>query len=410
MMNNKKSNSSGSFFKKRSRSFSEGRPSNHGQRSFGGRRKKPMRKQEVFNPADFVKKAVGTPKEEVFVKNSFKDFAIHEQIKKNILERGYEKPTPIQDQIIPHLLEEKDVVGSASTGTGKTAAFLIPLIDNVVQKKTERVLILAPTRELAEQIYTEFIIFKRGLPVYGALCIGGEHIVKQYKQLDRVPEFVIGTPGRLMDLQKRGKLDFSTFTTIVLDEFDTMLDMGFIHDVKHVMAALPSERHAVFFSATMPSKIERLIAEFLKNPVKVAVSSRPSSDNVNQEVVSLNGRNKFDVLCELLERKDFEKVLVFGKTKRDTHNLSMSLKRLNISAVAIHGDKSQDQRKRALKQFRTNKVKIMLATDVISRGLDIDNVTHVINYDLPQTFEDYVHRIGRTGRGGKTGTALTFVD
>lgn len=425
---NRSSNAAGSNsgfggFKKRNRSggggFGNGgggRGGFGGRRSFGGPRgggsgsRRNFREPRVFDPSQFVKAAVANVKADVAIKHEFSDFLIHDQIKKNIYARNYEKPTPIQDQIIPHILEGRDIIGAATTGTGKTAAFLIPLIDNVLNKRTERVLILAPTRELAEQIYTELNLFKKNLPISSALCIGGASIGLQIRQLERYPHFVVGTPGRLADLEERNKIDFSEFTSIVLDEFDMMLDMGFINEVKNIMAKLPTSRHTVFFSATMPKKMVQLVDSFLNNPVKISVISQPAAENVNQDIIKIDGRDKLQLLCELLNRKDFEKVLVFGGTKRETNNLSKALSSLNIRVAAIHGDKSQDQRKRALNQFRSNKVSVLLATDVVSRGLDIDNVTHVINYSLPQTYEDYIHRIGRTGRGNKTGTAITFVN
>lgn len=339
------------------------------------------------------------------------DFAISDQIKRNITSRGYTTPTPIQDQIIPHLLEGKDVIGLAHTGTGKTAAFLIPLIDKVSRDSRQKVLIIAPTRELAVQIQEEHRQFAAGMNQTSVLCIGGVNIKAQVDRVRRVHHFVIGTPGRLIDLEKRGVLRLGDYHTVVLDEVDQMFDMGFIHAMKYIIAKLPQQRHSLFFSATLPESVREITSSFLKDPVTVSLkTSNSTSANVHQDVIKLNGRNKIDVLHDLLIKEDFKKVLLFGRTKHGMNKLEKILLDRGFKAAAIHGNKSQAQRQKALDMFKHNKVQILLATDVASRGLDIDNVSHVINYDLPQTYEDYIHRIGRTGRANKTGFALTFMD
>jgi len=369
------------------------------------------RKVVSFDPSMLVKKAVANTVQPTYIaKNKFVNFAIEEQLKQNILARGYETPTPIQDQAIPHILEGKDVIGLARTGTGKTAAFLIPLINKIYNQESGRVLIMAPTRELAVQIEAEFKLFARGMRLYSSLCIGGANINRQIDALRRNPHFVIGTPGRLIDLEKRRKLNFNSFSAIVLDEVDQMFDMGFVHDMKYVIARLPRERHSLFFSATLPSKLDNIIHSFLTNPVQVTVESQKASTNVNQDIVKINGQSKVELLHDLLIQEGFDKVLVFGRTKHGLNKLAKILFGRRFKVAVIHGNKSQNQRQKALREFKNNYVQILLATDIAARGLDIDNVTHVINYDLPQTHEDYIHRIGRTGRADKTGVALSFVE
>jgi len=357
-----------------------------------------------------VKKAVEQTPEKYIPKHVFSDFDLCGQLKMNIASRGYKEPTPIQDQVIPLLINNKDVVGIAKTGTGKTAAFLIPLINKVYKNKAEKVLIVAPTRELAVQIEAELQSFTKLIHLFSVVCIGGAPIGRQISGLRRNPNFVIGTPGRLKDLENRRILHFSDYSSIVLDEVDRMLDMGFMPDVKHIISRLPKQRQSLFFSATLPEKIRDVVRDFLKNPVSVSIQSDHASTNVDQDVVRVNGGVKVDLLHKLLNQKGFDKVLVFGRTKFGIERLVKDLKRRGFQAASIHGNKTQNQRQRALTEFKQNRIQILLATDIASRGLDIDNVTHVINYDLPESYEDYVHRIGRTGRIDRKGTALTFVD
>ncbi len=380
----------------------------------GGRR--GGRKVVSFDPSMFIQKAsidnrASEEQPEVYQnQHAFADFDINEQIKINLAQKGYTTPTPIQDQIIPYILEGRDAVGIASTGTGKTAAFLIPLIDKVLKHPTTRVLVVTPTRELALQIRDELITFSQNLPIYSAIVIGGSSISRQIERLQRRPAFVIGTPGRLKDLDLRHKLNFAHFDTIILDEVDRMLDMGFIHEVKRITDQLPEERQSLFFSATTDKKVEGIMQGFLRNPAFVAIKSTESKANIDQDIVNVRGKVKIDVLHDLLVQKEFQKVLVFGRTKHSMERLTVELSSRGFKVASIHGNKSQGQRQRALEQFRENRIQILLATDVVSRGLDIKDVTHVINYDLPETREDYIHRIGRTGRADKTGIALTFVD
>ncbi|MFA6519474.1 MAG: DEAD/DEAH box helicase [Candidatus Paceibacterota bacterium] len=359
----------------------------------------------------FMNKTVVTTEEPVFVpEHKFADFDINAHLKANILARKYENPTPIQDKAIPHALLGQDVVGLAETGTGKTAAFLIPLIDKVVKQKGERVLIMAPTRELAVQIEKELAGMAKGLGFRGMVAVGGANIGPQISQLKHDPAFVIGTPGRLKDLLERKALNLSGFGTVVLDEADRMLDMGFIDDMRTILGKMRKERHTLFFSATMGKDIEKLIGDFLTSPVIISVKTRDTPSSVDQDVVRIpRGKDKFDVLAEMLKDREFSRVLVFGRTKFGVEKLAKALSRLHIHAESIHGNKTQGARQRALEAFKAGKVSVLVATDVAARGIDIPAVSHVINYDLPSTYEDYVHRIGRTGRATMKGKALTFV-
>jgi len=298
----------------------------------------------------------------------------------------------------------------ARTGSGKTAAFLLPLINKVINNRNEKVLVIAPTRELAFQIETEFRDFARNLGIFSVVCIGGVSIDPQISSLRRRPNFVIGTPGRLKDLSNRGVLHFSDFGSIVLDEADRMLDMGFIPDVKFIISRLPQVRQSLFFSATLPDKMKEVANAFLKNPVTVSIESGKACINVEQIIVKVNGKPKIELLHDLLIQKGFNKVLVFGRTKWGIEKLAKALRERGFWVASIHGNKSQNQRQQALNKFKRNEIKVLVATDVASRGLDIQDVTHVINYDLPESYEDYIHRIGRTGRMDKKGIALTFVD
>jgi superfamily II DNA/RNA helicase len=342
--------------------------------------------------------------------NTFADFAVADSLKANIAKKGYELPTPIQDQAIPQVLLGKDVVGIANTGTGKTAAFLIPLIEKVLSYPKEQVLILVPTRELALQIEAELKGFTKGMRIFSVCCVGGAPMGPQLRALSYPNQFVIGTPGRVKDLIERKRIRPSEFRTVVLDEADRMLDMGFIGDMREIMGQMPEKRHTLFFSATLGKDIEKLIHDFLTDPVHIKVVTRETAENVEQDVVRAPYGEKLEVLTELLGKEECKKVLIFGRTKHGVEKLSQALRARGFHADALHGDKNQSQRNRALRAFREEKINILVATDVAARGLDIPDVSHVINYELPTNYEDYVHRIGRTGRGRKRGKALTFVD
>jgi ATP-dependent RNA helicase RhlE len=379
----------------------------------GGGGKGGKFKQAVFNDVSrFINKAVITEQVEHFVpEHQFIDFAIEDALKKNIVAKGYVTPTPIQDRSIPHVLRGADVVGIANTGTGKTAAFLIPLINKVLKDRNQRVLIMVPTRELAVQIGDELKGFTPGLRIASAICVGGASIYNQMSDLRKKPAFVIGTPGRLKDLLERKTLVLSSFSTVVLDEADRMLDMGFINDMRIILAQLTTPRHTLFFSATLSQEIEVLIKNFLTEPVRISVKTGDTAKNVEQDVVRVPaGGSKLEVLHDLLTKPAFNKVLIFGRTKHGVEKLAKALEARGFKSDSIHGNKTQSRRQRALDLFKKGHTQVLVATDVAARGLDISDVSHVINYELPATQEDYVHRIGRTGRAGKKGIALTFVE
>jgi superfamily II DNA/RNA helicase len=399
--------------KKSSNNFNNGKTSD--ARRFGGsnqgRSNQPKRVVKQFDPSVFIKKVEKQVASAPYsAKNKFSDFKIEDQIKQNIIDKGYEIPTPIQDQAIPYLLECRDIIATANTGTGKTAAFLISLINNVVTKKTNKVLIIAPTRELANQINEELKSFKTKLGLYSTLCIGGASMYLQEKELSKGPQFVVGTPGRLMDLENNRIINFSKFDAIVLDEVDTMLDMGFIRDIKYIISKLPVKRHSLFFSATIPQTLKPIMDSFLRNPVSVSVKTSQTSENVNQDIIKIDHKIKIDVLHDLLIKPEVKKSIIFVGTKRSADKLAKALKERGFTVATIHGDKTQSQRSKALAAFKEDTINILLATDVVARGIDIDDVSHVINYDLPQTHDDYIHRIGRTGRAGKIGQAITFIE
>lgn len=377
------------------------------------RRKLGVRPGERIDPAKFINKAMMAEGDEYFIpKHKFQDFKIDQRLIRAVANRGYKIPTPIQDQIMPHIIEGFDVVGIADTGTGKTAAFLLPLINKILQNSRQQILIIAPTRELAIQIDQEFKFFVReGMRIFSVCCIGGMSISKQISELRYNYNLIIGTPGRLKDLIERRMINLSKFKTVVLDEADRMLDMGFINDTRFIMNGLPKEHQTLFFAATFSNEIERIIKEFTKNPVRISVKTRDTSRNVEQDIIKIEqGKTKLDILNELLKKKEFNKVLIFGRTKYGVERLSKTLLRNGFRVESIHGNKNNSQRQRALDMFKAHRVQILVATDVAARGLDIADVSHVINYDLPATYDDYIHRIGRTGRWNKKGKALTFVE
>lgn len=386
-----------------------------GNNRFGKRRPKRNNQNGFSKHIDssmFIKKAEEFVKiEETVTKNTFEDFGLNETLLRNIKNKGYVKPTPIQDEVIKPVLENRDVLGIANTGTGKTAAFVLPLINKILKNPRERIIILAPTRELAMQIKQEIRSFTFDLKVYLAIAIGGAYIREQIIDIRRDPHIVIGTPGRIKDLNERRCLNLSKFTTVVLDEVDRMLDMGFINDIRMIVDQIPREkRQTLFFSATMDKKIEALIDTFLTDPVKISVKTQDSSCHVEQNIVRTRRDKKEETLCELLSQSHFKKVLVFGATKMMVEKLTNTLIQKGFNADSIHGDKQQNKRQRVLKAFKDNQIKILVATDVAARGLDVADITHVINYDKPNNYEDYIHRIGRTGRGNAKGYALTFVE
>lgn len=381
-------------------------------RSFGGRGYTQKRgpKKDYIHPSRFVKAA--KPVEEVVYEatHTFADFATHPLIKENIEAKGFTTPSPIQDQAIPLGLEGRDVIGIANTGTGKTVAFAIPVLNRLMNDPSAKALIVAPTRELAQQIEAELKAVGKKSGLYGALLIGGAPMGPQLRDLRSEPQIVIGTPGRIMDHMQRGSLDLSGFTIAVLDEVDRMLDMGFVNDVRTILGELHADRQSFFFSATLDRKVQDLIQTFSNEPVTVSVKTGNTSDSVHQDIVCYERvQDKLDQLHDILNKQEVAKAIIFDDTQRSVERLSQELVDRGFKADAIHGGKTQGQRQRALSRFKRNEVVILVATDVAARGIDVADVTHVINYSTPQSYEDYVHRIGRAGRAGRTGYALTFV-
>jgi len=396
-------------------SFRRSTNQNNGPRAFYNGRpiRFPRDRGAYINPEKFVNKAVVQADQADFMpQHQFRDFPLEERLQLNIKARGYRTPTPIQDGAIQPILEGRDLIGLANTGSGKTAAFLLPILHHLRQSQYHEVavLVLVPTRELATQIDEEFKVFAWGLNLYSALCVGGASINKQIAALDRRPQVVIGTPGRLTDLVDRRVLRLDGIRILVLDEVDRMLDMGFIRDIRFLVDQLPRERQSLCFSATMPREIEQLMGGLMVNPVTISVKTGVASEFIEQDVIRASSKEqKIEILNGLLHQPDFEKVLVFGRTKWEVQKLADSLSALGNSTESIHGNKSQPQRQRALRAFKEGRVKVLVATDVAARGLDIPDVSHVINFDQPNTYDDYIHRIGRTARAGKQGKALTFV-
>lgn len=371
-----------------------------------------QRNQQKINPSRYINKAVIVEKEDEYVpKHTFETFGLNPHTSATLKHIGYETPSPIQDQSIPPALEGKDIIGLANTGTGKTAAFLLPTIEKLlVNPVVASVLILAPTRELAQQIDAEFRKFAAGQRLFSTLIVGGANIGRQISQVKRGPHVIIGTPGRVKDLIDRKVLRLHGVNTFVLDEADRMCDMGFVRDIRTIESELPKQRQTFCFSATMTSDVKSIVEEFMRDPVTISVVKNQTSSHIEQDVIRARDKmHKIELLTELLRTPEFEKVIIFGETKFGVQRLADSLTKSDLPAAAIHGNKSQSQRERALKSFKTDQVNILVATDVAARGIDIDDVTHVINFDPPKQYDDYVHRIGRTGRAGKAGKALTFI-
>jgi superfamily II DNA/RNA helicase len=349
---------------------------------------------------------------------SFTDFGLAEPILRALAEEKYETPTPIQAQTIPTALQGRDVIGIAQTGTGKTAAFALPILNHLTtkrlrpEKKSCRVLVLSPTRELSGQISDSFRAYGRHIrPLAVALAIGGVPINRQVRSLAHGVEVLVATPGRLLDLVNQRAVTLNQVEILVLDEADRMLDMGFIHDIKRVVAMLRKERQTLFFSATMPQEITRLADSMLIDPVRVAVTPQATTvERIAQRVIHTEKSGKPSLLVDVLKTEKTDRVLVFTRTKHGADKVVRGLEKNGFFAEAIHGNKSQNQRERVLADFRSGKLRILIATDIAARGIDVDGVSHVVNYDLPNIPESYVHRIGRTARAGADGVAISFCD
>lgn len=388
------------------------RPSFGGGRGGSGRGKSKMR-GEYIDTAKFIYKPTADDLKVKTheIKHTFADFKFSAMTNANLARRGYTTPSPIQDKTIPLTMRGADIIGLARTGSGKTAAFLLPLIQKAEANPDFQALILAPTRELATQINTELRDFTQGMRIFSTVCVGGLPIYRQIQDLKRRNNFIIATPGRLKDLADRGVVKYNNVGAVVLDEVDHMLDMGFVDDITAILEQLPKNRQSFFFSATMPPRIKALMDRFLKNPELVEIESTgTSAKSVEQDIVRITDKaQKIPKLLEILEHDDNERTLIFVETKAGVEKLSDELEFHGYKVGYIHGDKPQRARQRTLDDFKSGKTQIMIATDVAARGIDIKDVTHVINFTVPQTHNDYIHRIGRTGRAGKTGKAFTFV-
>ena len=357
-----------------------------------------------------------TPKKDSSL-TSFDDFALNDAITRALAEEKYLTPTPIQAQTIPAVMSGRDVIGIAQTGTGKTAAFALPILHRLAASarrpapKSCRILVLSPTRELSSQTLDSFRAYGRHLRVRAALAIGGVSMGAQVRALLNGVDILVATPGRLLDLVKSNALRLGEVECLVLDEADRMLDMGFIHDIRKIVAKLPAERQTLMFSATMPRAIAELAAHMLRDPIKVAVAPVASTaERVEQRVIRVDRSAKPAILVDVLRQEAIDRVLIFTRTKHGADKVAHSLIRAGIDATAIHGNKSQNQRERVLADFRKGEVKVLVATDIAARGIDVDGISHVVNFDVPNVPETYVHRIGRTARAGAEGIAISLCD
>lgn len=350
---------------------------------------------------------------------SFNDLQLIEPLLQTLHKEGYNNPTPIQQQAIPAILQKRDILGCAQTGTGKTAAFTIPVLQLMYQQHQQvqqrrygiQTLILTPTRELAIQIGESITAYGRFLPFKHKVIFGGVPQYSQVKAIRNGVDIIVATPGRLMDLVQQRIISLNNIQYLILDEADRMLDMGFIHEVKRIIARLPVKRQTLFFSATMPAEIKQLAAILLTNPVKVEITPEsPTVEIIQQSVYFVDKQNKQSLLIQLLKDKTIETVLVFTQMKHAADKLARSLNKAGIFAEAIHGNKTQNARQDALNNFKNRRTRVLVATDIAARGIDIDELTHVLNYELPNIPETYVHRIGRTGRAGAGGIAISFCD
>ena len=373
----------------------------------------PGRKASTLDHSLLVKEAITAEAVRIFRSDRLvSELPIDTRLKQSLAKKGYDRPTEIQDRTLEALLMGRDLLGVAQTGTGKTGAFLIPIINKLLLKRTNPyALVVVPTRELALQVEEEFRSMTRELGLYSACFIGGTSINRDLQNLQRSSHVVIATPGRLLDLTDRRAIDLGKFETLVLDEFDRMLDMGFIGDVNRILEGMKQRKHTMLFSATLDRSQQSMINSILKDPVTIKISTANSSaDGIEQEVIRIKpGEDKFRVLQEMLTRSEFRKVLLFEETKHRVSRLCQKLNNAGIKADQIHGNKSQNARQNALKAFKQGRIQVLVATDVASRGLDVSDISHVINYQVPQTHDSYIHRIGRTGRAGKVGKAYTFV-
>lgn len=398
--------------KKRS-SFSR----NSGSTNFSKRGNKKRRASSILDPNKLIKKAaqINNVETQEIKKptQTFTEMPMHQKLKANIATKGYINPTQIQSDTYEYLIAGRDLLGIANTGTGKTGAFLIPIIEQLLNSSRPfTTLVVVPTRELALQVEAEFKSLTKGLNLFSSSFIGGTSVGRDIAQLRKINHLIIGTPGRLIDLSDRGFLKFQDMSVLILDEFDRMLDMGFINDIKKMVAKMNSRKQTMLFSATIDHDQKSMIASLLTNPIEVKVSSgKTTSDQIDQDIIRVpQGTDKFSMLVDLIANDEFEKVLIFAETKRLVDKVSKRLSQSGVKTELIHGNKTQNYRVKALNKFKKGMVQVLVATDVAARGIDISDITHVINYEIPLNYDSYVHRIGRTGRAGKRGKAFTFVD
>lgn len=347
---------------------------------------------------------------------SFADLGLSDKILQALTEKGYEKPTPIQEQAIPAVLDGRDLLAAAQTGTGKTAGFILPILQNLMKSNKRvrgnqvRTLVLTPTRELAAQVNENTVKYAHRLPLNSTVVFGGVKINPQMIKLKKGVDILVATPGRLLDLYKQNALRFDQLEVLVLDEADRMLDMGFIHDIKKIIQILPKQRQNLMFSATFSDEIRHLAKTIVNNPVEISVAPQnTTAETVTQWVIPVDKAKKASLLIHLVNKNNWQQVLVFCKTKHGANRMCKKLEAKGIKAAAIHGNKSQGARTRALAYFKSNDIQVLVATDIAARGIDINELPHVINFDLPNVAADYVHRIGRTGRAGSAGEAISFV-
>lgn len=387
------------------------KPSHNNNQNQRPAKKSKGRNQSNLNPEQLRNQAL--PREEQHFEASFDyaDSPLHPKLKELLQQKGYLKPTEIQEKSLEALLAGRDLLGIAKTGSGKTAAFLLPILQAQLAGK-HQALVLAPTRELAVQIEQEYRSLNKGLKLYSEVYIGGTNMNRDLQKASRPTDLIVATPGRLLDLLQRGAISLKRLKVLVIDEFDRLLDMGFERDLNKILDTLPIDRQNLLFSATLDKSQERKIAEILNEPVRLQISSGDlSNDHVQQELIELApGEVKMEVLKNMLKNPEMDKVIIFAETKRWVSKVNRKLRQAGIKTDEIHGDKSQNYRQKALNSFKAGKLQCLIATDVAARGIDVDDVSHVINYQIPKTMDSYIHRVGRTGRAGKTGIAYTFVE
>jgi ATP-dependent RNA helicase RhlE len=373
----------------------------------------PNKSSSVLDANLFIKKAKPIEEQNYLPTRSIEELPVDSIIIDNLKEKGFQLPTEIQDRTIEAILGGNDVMGLAQTGTGKTAAYLTPIIHQLLSTQPAfQVLIVAPTRELAVQIEDEFKSISKNTKQFSICLIGGTNVQRDILKLHRNYHFVIGTPGRILDLNNQGALNLGKFNTLILDEFDRLLDMGFSRDINRMIDKMHRRQQTILFSATEDKSQRELLSRLLSEPVEIRVSNgKVSADHIDQEVIYVKeGEKKMDILVNMIRDKSFEKVLVFAETKRWVSKVTKQLRSAGIMADEIHGNKSQNYRLNVLDSFKNHKIKVLVATDIAARGLDISNVSHVINFHQPKDIDSYIHRIGRTGRAGQSGKAFTFVN